>query len=333
MLSRACRDRGRHRGRHRVKRLTRCMQLQALDDSSVTLQPQALDESQVTRPFVYDDLGDMLPMHRDEQLRAELIACLALDCNHSPSVFSKAIAYHAECFAFASSPLSAPFLDATRYTFHPMPWEHRRRHERTRQLLGARLGTMYPTLPAELCLVVAAHLVPSCAVSATEAVCLAPDRQAADCCVSTSEPVWASYVSLHGIRYVASLSNQPGPGFRKVFDVATMPRAAAVYLLEDHLGVRQVVFSATNEPSNLPFFSHGKPGPWWRVLAPCPEQLEGKSDVSRPQPHLHLLMLVPVLVPVAPVLWKLSMDLCLTMIRCGDSGCKAEDYRFVRGRL
>ena len=244
----------------------------------------------MTRPFVYEDLGDRVPMLRDEELRAALISCLTLDCNHDPGVSSRAIAYHAECFAFASSPLSAPFLDATRYTFHPMAWEHRRRHERTWQLLAARLGTMYPTLPAELCLEVSAHLVRLCAVSATEAVCLAPDRQGADCYVSTSEPVWASYVSLHGIRYVASLSNQPGPGSRKVFDVARMPRPAAVYLLEDHLGVRQVVFSPTGEPSNLPSFSHGKPGPWWRVLAPCPEQLEGKSDVSHPRSHPHLLI-------------------------------------------
>jgi hypothetical protein len=233
-----------------------------------------------------------------QELEGQLIACLTLDCNHRPGVFSDAVAYHAECFAFASSPLSAPFLDATRYTFDPMPWEHRRLYERTWQLLAARLGTIYPTLPAELCLVVATHLVSLCAVSATEAVCLAPDRQGADCAVSTSEPVWASYIFLHGIRYVASLSNQPSPGSRKVFDVATMPRAAAVYLLEDHLGVRQVVFSATGEPSNLPSFSHGKLGPWWRVLAPCPERLEGKSDVSRPQPHPHLLVLVPVPVPV-----------------------------------
>jgi hypothetical protein len=232
-----------------------------------------IGDSRVSSPVVYEDPG-----FYDKKLKVFFEHCRPM-CDHtSRFIEGLAIGYHAECFGFASSLPSPAFLHATGYRFEPMPWQDRQRYHRIKQLLAARLQLVCPALPVELRLMVARHLVRPCAVSTIEALWAV--RQSFDCCVDTSKSVWASYVHIDGIRYVAALSNEPGLDFRRVLDADRVPRVGTVYILEDHLGIRQLVFAAFGERVELPSFGHAKQALWWRALPTYPKQLVGKSDVS-----------------------------------------------------
>ena len=107
--------------------------------------------------------------------------------------------------------------------------------------------------------------------------------ESSDCCVDMSKDVWARYVHIDGIRYLAALSNRQevaGIHSCKLVDAGSVSQSTVLYILEDHLGVRQLVLTGPNASVKLPSSDNARPGPWWRVLAQCPERLEGKSDVS-----------------------------------------------------
>ncbi|KAK4041709.1 hypothetical protein C8A01DRAFT_14573 [Parachaetomium inaequale] len=235
----------------------------------------AIDGSRVSSSFVYGTIGG----HWDKKLQTDFIHCFPA-CNHTRNELDgPAFGYHAECLAFASSTPSAAYLRATGYAFEPMPWQDRQRQHRIKHLLAGRLGAMYPALPAEVWLMVARHLVRPCAITTTETLWAA--RESYDCCVDMSKDVWARYVHIDGIRYLAALSNhQKGAGIHscKLVDAGSVSQSTMLYILQDHLGVRQLVLIGPNASVKLPSSNTAKPGPWWRVSSKCPERLEGKSD-------------------------------------------------------
>lgn len=98
--------------------------------------------------------------YRDDALKSAFRGCSST-CHHYEG---QAPAYHAECLAFASWVPSSAFLDAIKYSFEPMQSEDRRRHERTRHILGNRLQQEHRTLPTELWFLIAEHLVRECAI-------------------------------------------------------------------------------------------------------------------------------------------------------------------------
>ncbi|KAK3988527.1 hypothetical protein QBC44DRAFT_101266 [Cladorrhinum sp. PSN332] len=102
-------------------------------------------------------------------------------------------------------------------------------------------------------------------------------RRSFDCGLYIVKSVWARYVSIEGVEYIEALSNWPGPGFYRIFDPRSLPNVNAVYVLEDHLGVRILVCA---NDSNPPTNEKINPGSWWRL---CPgwngkSQLYASSD-------------------------------------------------------
>jgi hypothetical protein len=90
-------------------------------------------------------------------------------------------------------------------------------------------------------------------------------RASFDCRVDVSKGIWAKYVCIDGIRYLAALSNDEdgaGPNSYKLVDADRASRSSALYVLEDHLGIRHLVFVAPGESARLPSFDNAKPGPW-----------------------------------------------------------------------
>jgi len=70
--------------------------------------------------------------------------------------------------------------------------------------------------------------------------------------------VWAQYVYIDGARYVAVLSNTPGPGssYTKPLKVYGAIKDGVLYVLEDHLGIRQLVFTGQRNAAGLPSFDN-----------------------------------------------------------------------------
>ncbi|KAK4246434.1 hypothetical protein C7999DRAFT_15431, partial [Corynascus novoguineensis] len=121
------------------------------------------------------------------------------------------------------------------YVFEPMPRQDRQRHYRIKRLLAERLSHWCSALPAELRLMVARHLVRLCAIVTTQA--LWATRESFDCSVDMSKDVWASYVHIDGIRYLAGLSNdreRAGSEPSKLVRAGNGFHSNTLYILEDH---------------------------------------------------------------------------------------------------
>ncbi len=190
------------------------------------------------------------------------------------------------CIAFESLPSSA-FLHATEYSFDPAPSDERRRRDRSQLLLGKRLCDIYGRLPLELWLQVAGELVRECAISTAQT--LWQHRSSADRQVDIELGVWASYVCIDGVRYIADLSNavDSRSSSAMILHVCKTSEINVVYSLEDHLGIRRLVFASQEDTAKPPSFpGSGKMnGLWWQTIPLRSRKLEAKSDVSyRPCP-------------------------------------------------
>lgn len=220
--------------------------------------------------FPYDSVS-----HHDECLRSSFRACSNL-CHH---YYGKAPGYHVECLRFASPP-SCAFLRATEYTFEPMPFEDRRRFSRIQSLLGNRLERECARLPIEVRFMVAGELVRECAISTVQELWHACYNSDGD--IDISQGVWARYIHIDGVRYVASLSNMDGPGCAKLLDINIAAKIEVFYVLEDHLGIRQLVFASPGHSAKLPSLRSPKIGLWWRTISLGSKLLRAKSDVRCP---------------------------------------------------
>lgn len=104
-------------------------------------------------------------------------------------------------------------------------------------------------------------------------------RRSSNCEIDTSLAVWACFIPIEGVAYIAKLSNSPGDGAGisgrgvKILE-AGQSDLRTVYVLEDHLGIRKLVFSRKH-----PLPSTAQSGLWWRTVSLGPK-LYGKSDVS-----------------------------------------------------
>ncbi len=185
------------------------------------------------------------------------------------------------CIAFASPP-SWAFLDATEYSFDPAPSDEKRRRDRIKLLLGNRLSDIYGRLPLELWLSVAEELIYECAISMAQI--LWQDRSSVDCEVDISRGVWVRYICIDGARYIADLSNtaKPGSGSTEVLSLCNVSEINVLYSLEDHLGIRRLVFSSRKDEAELPSFRGNEKGSslWWQTIPLGSKELEAISDVS-----------------------------------------------------
>ncbi|KAK1768790.1 hypothetical protein QBC33DRAFT_360419 [Phialemonium atrogriseum] len=136
-----------------------------------------------------------------------------------------------------------------------MPSEDRRRFNRIQYLLEMKLEEMCARLPVELCLMVAREPVRECAISTIQELWCS--RWSSDGDIDVSLGVWAQYVHIHGVRYVAILSNTADPkrNCTKLLDTNKASKVGVLYVLEDHLGIRQLVFASQGDPDKLPPFN------------------------------------------------------------------------------
>lgn len=98
------------------------------------------------------------------------------------------------------------------------------------------------------------------------------------CRITLSPQIWARYTSFEGVRYLSSLSNQEPPADEIAVELVWKPGVIdTLFVAENHLGIRDVVFSSS---STAPAIKE-QSGVWWRsVVIPIPDsQFEGQTDV------------------------------------------------------
>ena len=184
--------------------------------------------------------------------------------------------YHVNCLEFATAP-SGAFLFATEYLFEPTPSEEQSRFDRIQYLLANRLEVMCTKLPLELRLIIAKDLVRECAnITTQELWCTRPSSDAK---IDILLGVWAHYVYIDGIRYVARLTNKEEVNCTKILDASKASKVRFMYVLQNHLGIRQVVF-ATSGAAKIPSYHSQKGGLQSKTIEIQSTKLKAKSDVS-----------------------------------------------------
>ncbi|KAK8054955.1 hypothetical protein PG993_000182 [Apiospora rasikravindrae] len=193
---------------------------------------------------------------------------------------------HAACYDFAVP----KFLDVTQSLLffrvterNDLPisrWYGARRFAWMREQLAVCVQRRYPVLPLELCLMISGDLVPEYAIAGLVGLWPHVDAQQAErerqgnvgvapgkranrgrARIDRTADVWARYVHIDGVRYVASLSNEnnddsssAAPQQRvhvaKVHEAGES--AAGISLLEDHLGITELQFFRDRPALALP---------------------------------------------------------------------------------
>jgi hypothetical protein len=180
--------------------------------------------------------------------------------------------FHRRCFDFAR-PLqlvTSNFLAATEYSFQPSLYEGRRRLDRIRNLLPARLSKVLPRkLPREILAMVAKLLESECAIVTAQQQTLGDEESGIllpDFIIDLTRNVYAQYYELDGVCYVKTLSNsrpETGKDQRLLFDAQQGGRVHKVLVAEDHLGIRSVRFASCNAVSD----THPVPRAWWKDIS------------------------------------------------------------------
>ena len=179
--------------------------------------------------------------------------------------------------------MSPKFLAATNYSFQLTILEERRRRDHMLQVLTERLKAFWAKrLPDELCRIIASFLVRECAVVTTQE--LVDKNSATDSVVDLSNDVYIRYVMIDGIRYIRSLRNSSRsavePGEKLLLDAQVARNVRNIYIGEDHLGIRQILFSSFSFVSSR--HDLGTPGLWWTEHSePCGiSKIRTRTDVS-----------------------------------------------------
>lgn len=195
-------------------------------------------------------------------------------CRHD----ERAAACHAECISLQSTTgrelfeqITSNGVTASRY--EPTPSEDLRRTSWLQSHFALAIQNAYP-LPAEVCYIIAQYCVLWRAIRFQQ-----PDQWGGNFRVSISTEIWARYTTFEDVEYIASLTNNPG---KKGYSVIHVPRSGKVintiHLAEDHLGVRQLLFSTSEEAPPV----KERTGVWWiSLLLSTPDaNVRGHTDVS-----------------------------------------------------
>ncbi|PHH73122.1 hypothetical protein CDD80_4031 [Ophiocordyceps camponoti-rufipedis] len=174
---------------------------------------------------------------------------------------------HAECVdvlerAGALQPDSMKkHIDVFTSTYDPEPSEEGRRYQWLRAHFVTVLQKALPLLSVELCGMIFNYYGVR-QYAAQIAKSLKPTEGPEDLCFYVSSDVWASYVSLEGVDYVASLSNERQPSSSLVYTPRSGRRVDAIYVAENHLGIIQVIFGNTSQVPDI----GPREGVWWSIL-------------------------------------------------------------------
>ncbi|KAI1438836.1 hypothetical protein GGR50DRAFT_702799 [Xylaria sp. CBS 124048] len=214
--------------------------------------------------------------------------------------------YHADCIRQRDCPSVPRLSDATSYAYGPPPGENARRLRWVRSRLASVIYyAVACRLPYELCDMIARYGVREYALYISKKFC--QDNTAAEFRIDVRKPVWARYAFLDGLRYIASLANKP-----LWSDAVSLsrpePDIRVAYVVEDHLGVRDVRFGGF---FYKPPQDHTKPGLWWRTVELLHQKLVGQTDGTKLR-----RLICPSTDPIAPYHIP-SMDvLWATLPRC-----------------
>ncbi|KAI8963384.1 hypothetical protein F5Y11DRAFT_319646 [Daldinia sp. FL1419] len=163
------------------------------------------------------------------------------------------------------------FWQIVAYTFEPSLSEKKRRFAWLHSHLASRITLPQPYLPTELRNEIARYLVRE--YSVTKAIKNWLTFQVPiDICIDISIRIWVRYVEFEGVKYIATLTNGPCTNGTLLI---TYSEVNDIYILEDHLGIRQIHFIF---PAHIPLI----PGTWWRTLSRSSNMqdtnLQGKTD-------------------------------------------------------
>ena len=212
----------------------------------------------------------------------------------------KAVGCHAECLNFVPPEFRSALFEATRYQYQPTADEERRRCRWLQLRWSKILHAAYP-LPLELCDNIARYCVRPYAAM----IHVGPPPPGSTCPplassqIELSAKVWARYVRFEGLRYVSFLTNQqPSTTDESEFELVFDPSSDSmdtVYFAENHLGVRELLFTSESEMPTIPERSDI----WWRpVILPglAARTFTMQTDVR----SLDLERVIPITVANAP---------------------------------
>ncbi len=210
---------------------------------------------------------------------------LCVECSRCSHNGERAVACHPECLALVPSESCSAFLEATSYRYQPPKVEDERRARWLRLRWRSILNDTY-CLPVELCDHIAQYCLRTFAVLCGLASWETISRHVAPSHVSFSAKVWARFTLFEGLSYLLFLTNQePTTDDARVqlaFDPEFSHLDTAMFVAEDHLGVREVILTPSfktptigerpvKERQNL----------WWRslVVRSLDSTREGQLDV------------------------------------------------------
>ncbi|KAI1821807.1 hypothetical protein F4861DRAFT_438964 [Xylaria intraflava] len=224
-----------------------------------------------TDRFCYRNLVD----HRDPYLDLILLPC-TLPCFHSHVMTDgMAASYHWSCFAETPFPPSLSLVKATEYSFEPLERTQRQREIAISRKIRDRLSSEYGTLPLEIWSMVAEYLISEYTIIADQECWLG--RRSSSRRLDISKGISARYVYIDGVRYIADLSNTHEASDDRILEDKTEPTIDTVYALEDHLGLRQILFDTSGNPCDLSKYTR-KPGMWWHTIKVTDGILQTTSD-------------------------------------------------------
>lgn len=204
------------------------------------------------------------------------------------------VCFHGRCHEFRFYSVTPAFLAATHYAFAPSAGEQRRRADYIQLALARNLqwAAVWPReLPHELWLMVAGLLVQDCAALTAQEQVHKCDNMG-DSVLDLAQSVYASYVKMDGRYYVKSLRNTAGANAGKrtylVLPAQTTreegeeEESKDMFVAEDHLGIRQVVFVSPKRSEEWCRNHPSVPGAWWRHISgkDIPSTVATRSDVG-----------------------------------------------------
>ncbi|KAI0976397.1 hypothetical protein F4678DRAFT_416920 [Xylaria arbuscula] len=195
----------------------------------------------------------------DESLSITFIHCRGR-CQHRDG---RASVCHTKCIKFAadkSSTFPTKRFGALAYISEPLAAVEQQRSQWIQSSLqsvfisGLKLATR--PLPPELAFMVAQYCTCEYAIAAV----WVPTAEPKTFSIEMPHDIWARYVMIDGVRYLASVSNESSSDARLVLSTTAAADVDRMYIAEDHVGIRQVYFGNTTPPGT----DRGVPGLWWR---------------------------------------------------------------------
>lgn len=195
-------------------------------------------------------------------------------CKYGRNELDPADAVHRSCFNEAAP--DAPNLHAlirnpvTTYSCEPPTEEERRRAYWYRAWFATTLSALFRCYPIssapELLYMIAAHCVQNLAARST--VLLGLESMTSNSgkrtgTVDASKDIWVTKTCFEGYKYIKTLANERPLCGEAILLREENPDQAVVtvYVAEDHLGVRDIVFCG---PGKLA--AEERPGVWWRTI-------------------------------------------------------------------